>query len=351
MAFRYDIKNKKFVVKKLDWQANQKLRDKQNTNRATGQSVVASGIEDIGPWPGGGRSYKQTVTKYEQRPSGQTVVDSQTFYGRGSGGSFTNKDKRKAINDTVAAFTEHIEDFNKNVAPKNQTANKIAQQIVNQQNAKIARKKKTNAQYDQVLNQAKKTKEGDYLSNFDKLKDVPDALKESFKDFYRTEKLQTWKSPLKEGESGVPYGNFDGDYYGKTYAKPNSVWNTAEAKQDLDITERYGTENNYYLYHYLSQGKKAGNRGNAAEATDLARDYVQKKPTDKELQDVRKQQLGIDIDDTTSRILSIPEVAAEWEKAKEGDEYWKQLGKDNYLDLNKEDEFVALFRMSERKQR
>jgi hypothetical protein len=46
--------------------------------------------------------------------------------------------------------------------------------------------------------------------------------------------------------------------------------------------------------------------------------------------------------------LNIPEIAAEWEKARKGDPYWSQQAKEKFLDPSKPDEFAALFRLSER---
>ena len=80
----------------------------------------------------------------------------------------------------------------------------------------------------------------------------------------------------KEGETGVPYGKFDAKYYGKTYPTPNTNWNNAEANQDLDITEGMESEENYYLFHYLTRGRKAGNRGNAAEVYKDSENYSEK---------------------------------------------------------------------------
>ena len=47
-------------------------------------------------------------------------------------------------------------------------------------------------------------------------------------------------------------------------------------------------------------------------------------------------------------MLSVPEIAAQWDAAKRGDPYWKQMAKDYYLDVEKEDDFATLFRLSER---
>jgi len=50
----------------------------------------------------------------------------------------------------------------------------------------------------------------------------------------------------------------------------------------------------------------------------------------------------------TDRLIAVPEIAAEWEKAKAGDPYWSQLAKEKFLSPDKKDEFIALFRLSDR---
>jgi hypothetical protein len=152
-----------------------------------------------------------------------------------------------------------------------------------------------------------------------------------------------------------PYGTFDYKYYSGQSPQAKQSWTAAQkgatfggvAIPDLDITKRY-TESSFYLQHYTTQGKPAGLRGNPAEATAAANEYLEKGPTDKDLQDVRSVQLGVDTDTQTARLLNIPTVASEWDKAKKGDSYWTEQAKEKFLDVNKPDEFAALFRLSDR---
>jgi len=152
-----------------------------------------------------------------------------------------------------------------------------------------------------------------------------------------------------------PYGTFDPEYYSTQAPDAKQAWLSAQsgasigglAIPDLDITKRY-TESSFYLQHYTTQGKPAGRRGNKAEATAAADQYIEKTPTDADLQAVRTLQLGVDTDTQADRILKIPAVSAEWEKAKTGDPYWQAQAKEKLLDVNKKDEFVALFRLSNR---
>ena len=50
-----------------------------------------------------------------------------------------------------------------------------------------------------------------------------------------------------------------------------------EDNDDIDVTEGYGREN-YYWWHYTSQGQAEGNRGNEAETLARAIDYEEESP-------------------------------------------------------------------------
>jgi len=226
---------------------------------------------------------------------------------------------------------------------------------LNTKNAQI------NAAYDAVKNTAAATEGGDYVAQRDALRNaltnasaVVDTqdLEDQFKEFYRDQKLENWDTTLG---AKPPYGEFDGTYYGEKYTNVADIWNNAVRDDNIDITERYGNPNSYYLYHYTTRGKRAGNRGNPEEATAQANAYIEKKPTDQEIQQLRDRQLGVDITSETDepssysrRLLEVPYIADEWEKAKNGDAYWKQLAKDNYLNIEDADQFAALFRLSNR---
>jgi hypothetical protein len=207
-----------------------------------------------------------------------------------------------------------------------------------------------NAAYDTALQIAGSTQGGDYTARRELIRNLNlDAtakatLENNFKTFYTVEKLSTWDPALG---ARPPYGTFDPTYYKQQNPTLTAQWSNAVANDDIDITLRYG-ENGFYLQHYTTQGKPAGLRGNNVESTTQSNQYVENAPTDADLQAVRALQLGADTDTQTTRLLNIPAIAAEWDKAKAGDAYWSQLGKDSFLDLNKPDEFAALFRLSNR---
>jgi hypothetical protein len=198
---------------------------------------------------------------------------------------------------------------------------------------------------------ANTTRGGDYVAQRESIRNLPgldettkSRLETYYKAFYQTEKLQSWNSALG---AKPPYGDFDAAYYKTQNPVAAQQWTSAVANDDIDITQRYG-ENGFYLQHYTTQGKPAGVRGNKAELTKAANEYLEKTPTDADLQAVRTLQLSANTDTQTNRLLNIPAVASEWEKAKRDDPYWDKLAKEKFLDVNKPDEFAALFRLSDR---
>ena len=208
-----------------------------------------------------------------------------------------------------------------------------------------------NAAYDRTVSAANNTRGGDYVSQRDLIRNIQgldtqtkETLENYYKAFYTTEKLQQWDPKLG---AKPPYGEFDSSYYKTQSPAAAQQWASAVANDDIDITQRYG-ENGFYLQHYTTQGKPTGLRGNKAEATASANQYIEKTPTDVDIQAARTLQLGVDTATQTDRLLKIPAIAAEWEKAKSGDSYWKEQAKEKFLDVNKEDEFAALFRLSDR---
>jgi hypothetical protein len=208
-----------------------------------------------------------------------------------------------------------------------------------------------NTAYDKTVALANNTKGGDYVSQRDIIRNIQglddqtkNTLEDYYKAFYSTEKLQQWDPKLG---AKPPYGEFDSSYYKTQSPAAAQQWDSAVANDDIDITQRYG-EGGFYLQHYTTQGKPAGLRGNKAETTAAANEYLETPPTDADLQAARTIQLGVDTDTQTDRLLNIPAVASEWEKAKGGDSYWKEQAQEKFLDINKPDEFAALFRLSDR---
>jgi hypothetical protein len=211
--------------------------------------------------------------------------------------------------------------------------------------------KARNNAYRTVLATVNSTRGGDYVQQRDTIKaienispDLKKTLENYYKAYYSNEKIETWNPALG---AKPPYGEFDAKYYKEQNPTAAQQWITAVANDDIDITQRYG-ENGYFLNHYTTVGKPAGARGNPTEVLAAAQNYVEKKPTEQELQQVRSLQLGIDTESQVDRLLQVPEIASEWEKAKQGDKYWTAKGKELLLDVNNKDEFIVLFRLSDR---
>jgi len=225
-------------------------------------------------------------------------------------------------------------------------------------------KAKNNA-YDKIKSIANHTSGGEFVLQRDKLKNeagkiLQDAgidssivnelgskAYEEFKNFYRKEKLIKWDTETAAKIPGLAGSTFDADYY-RGVSNSDDTWNDAVTDDDIDITERYGNVDTYALQHWSSTGRHAGLRAYAADIAEAAKDYKEV-VTDADKAEVRKRQLGIDYQNSqTDRLLKIPEIANEFYKASRGDQYWADLAKEKLLDLSKRDEFVALYRLSER---
>ncbi len=244
-----------------------------------------------------------------------------------------------------------LNEANRKANEDNARRNNLHREI-NQRNKELnnANTIKNNA-YTKTIEVANITNGGDYVQKSELLRKIPgidDTIKSTienyFKSFYSNEKLQQWDVNLG---AKPPYGDFDPGYYKAANPAAAQQWQAAVDNDDIDITQRYG-ENGFYLNHYTTQGKPAGARGNKVEELAAAKKYVERTPTDIELQQARTIQLGVNTNTQTERLLKVPEVAAAWEAAKAGDTYWKSKGKEFFLDLNKPDEFAVLFRISDR---
>jgi len=192
-------------------------------------------------------------------------------------------------------------------------ANKRNTELNAQYEALEKTNKAKNKGYDTILSTASTTQGGDYVTKRDAFRAVPlglvaaglsqdeindfkNNLVNLYKTFYITEKLQQWNPALG---AKPPYGDFDPNYYKSQNPVAVQQWQSAVANDDIDITLRYG-ENGYYLQHYTTQGKPAGVRGNKAEALAAAERYLERKPTDKELEQARTLQLNPEIENAVN---------------------------------------------------
>ena len=210
---------------------------------------------------------------------------------------------------------------------------------------------KKNDAYNKVVATASTAQKGGYLSqrqgvrNLEVDEKTRKELETSYRQFYVNEKIDKWNPVLA---SKPLYGDFDPKYYKENNKDVTAEWKRLVDNDDVDVVERYG-ENGFYANHYTNYGKKEKRRANAAEIAEEAKKYTEAKKTDAEIQAIRDQQLGLNTDTQASRLMGEGSaIAAEWDKAKKGDPYWSKQAKEKYLDIDKQDEFLTLFRLSER---
>jgi hypothetical protein len=333
-------------------------------------NVVKEKTDNSTTQPTGTTLYKVTTTFYSGPIKGQVTSSQTTTYTEDPESERKKNSTYKSVvvdnTPIYMGLDTNINDFKydqqlqniykeKQTDWKNNDSSNKNNEILNKQNTV------KNSAYDTVLATANRTNGGDYATQRDSLNSISNALKNAgvpeqdataftsslkdrYKTFYRTEKLQPWDSKLGAKPA---YGTFDATYYKNNNSRAAQDWTNAVNNDDIDITERYG-ETNFYLQDYTTRGKPAGVRGNAAEATRAANKYLETTPTDADLQAVRDLQLGINTETQSDRLLRIPEIAKQWEAAKNNDPYWDKLAKEKYLDVSKPDEFAALFRLSNR---
>ena len=125
--------------------------------------------------------------------------------------------------------------------------------------------------------------------------------------------------------SQPPTGGFDSSYY-SNYTQggvdADSQWNNAlesvniggEYYPDLDITGRYSYDS-YMHWHYTTQGKAAGYRGNESYLAELP-EYYEEAMTDAEYEQYRDKVLGIEGDTILSKTVGT-ELAAKDKQAQQ----------------------------------
>lgn len=347
MGLTYDASNKKWNLsyEKTDYQTNRPVYDKMpvwgkvetKSGSQKGQTISFQVLTDFAVGVGINKDPAKGWVEIGQIPVNYKEKDLEKILTSAPGGLlFTVFGIPDKLASEAADASSSIQTDNKINADLNATYTKL-----NTDN------QAKNTAYDKANTVISTTKGGDYVAQRDALKALGVAgIEDNFKTFYLTEKLSPWDVSLG---SKPLYGDFDPAYYKKQNPDLAQKYAEAVANDDVDVVNRYG-ENGFYLWHYTTQGKQSGQRGNAPEEKEAVKDYIETKPTDKDLEDVRALQLGVDMDTSDARLLSIPYIADEFEKALNGDTYWKEMAKDNFLsiDTEKPEEFAALFRLSQR---
>ena len=142
---------------------------------------------------------------------------------------------------------------------------------------------------------------------------------------YRKKKVTAWNGATQGAQP--PTGGFDADYY-RLYTNGGATalnqWNNALSSvsvggyslPDVDVTGTFN-KNTYLHWYYTTQGKAAGDRGNAAERANITEDYTEYL-TDSDYQKYRDQVLGLadrfdNIQDWAN--AQDPDVLNEWYKS------------------------------------
>jgi hypothetical protein len=282
-------------------------------------------------------------------------------------------------------FNNETRDHNTNIDLYNEfnpKFNDYAKQI-NDYNRDYNRVKDVKKQaYDEAIQISNQTRGADYTDQRDKIRVIKTLenagisaedsqkilgdVESAFKDFYRGEKLQKFDFGYGQEQGyantkGKPlYGNFDVNYY-KQQTLPNQSlteqqkWSEAIANDDIDITERFGegsgAETGYYLWRYGQQRGPGEVRGNAADPLEAAEQFVEKAPTDAEMQQIRDKMLKIEEDDPETLINDVNYIKEAYEEAKQA----KADGAANrfvdaagtYFNIDNPDEFLLVFQQSE----
>ena len=202
-----------------------------------------------------------------------------------------------------------------------------------------------NTAYDKVLKIAKNTTSGDYVTQREFIRKLTEGdgaidkntqkeLEDSFKYFYKNEKLPSW-DPSNAAKPPSPGGlkTLDIAFYKTQVPAAAEEWKQAVEDDNIDITERYNnSEDDFYNAHYATQGKLNGIRGYAEEATDQATNYVEK-PTDTEKQQIKDVALGqgASFDTLIAKVLG----SKEQEDTKKYGALAQNVLKDTIAELNK----------------
>jgi len=359
---------------------DQKNRAKALINRVEG---IINGDDDFHEMTGRYNRRRRVRSNWVETESltGGQSKGSRAGYFFSNRGRNVNTSAYNAMKDGM----NNVNDENHNVELYNEfnpKFNDYAKQI-NDYNKEYNRVKDVKKQaYDEAIQVANQTRGADYTDQRDKIRlitkleeagiSAEDSQKilgdveTAFKDFYRGEKLQKFDFGYGQEQGyantkGKPlYGEFDSNYYRQQTLPNQSLteqekWNEAVANDDIDITERFGedsgAETGYYLWRYGQQRGAGEVRGNAADQLEAAEQFVEKAPTDAEMQNIRDKMLNIEEDDPEVLINDVAYIKEAYEEAKQA----KADGTANrfvdaagtYFNIDNPDEFLLVFQQSE----
>ena len=190
-----------------------------------------------------------------------------------------NKDELKNFNDLKAILQKNDD--------ANDTTNTAAAKL-NKDNATLNEANtKLNEAYDKVVGGTPtnpsivtSTIGQDYITQRKRIRELGiDAktitnIEANFKDFYKTEKITPFDvTKIIKPLSTDGLKELEVDYYKTQAPEASAIWDEAFKNDDLDILARYGSEKDYFNWHYSTQGKQNGIRAYKESPTTKTTDY------------------------------------------------------------------------------
>ena len=161
-------------------------------------------------------------------------------------------------------------------------------------------------------------------------------IEANFKDFYKTEKITPFDvTKIIKPSSPGGLKELEVDYYKTQAPGASAAWDEAVKNDDLDILARYGSEKDYFNWHYSTQGKQNGTRAYKEDPTTKTTDYKEAL-LDSEKQELRdiadaEKAPSADFDALLTKILGPKEK----EDVKKYGALVKNVLKDTIDELNK----------------
>jgi hypothetical protein len=279
--------NAKTGISKWDWGYNHYQNTGKNEGRLTPKVINTNNLSDA-PGPEGRGGYTTLPVYQDDKGNPYTNETAQEGFG------FDHWNKRGGnTEDRILSGAKISVDSNGTVYIANSNligegAKKSYDDLVKKfNNASTGNYKSL---MEGISNSLSGVKFGDLVNN-----GGLDPLSASYQ-----KKLTAWDGVAQGAQP--PTGGFNADYYrlnttGGTEALKQ--WDNAQtsvnvggyALPDLDITGRY-TRDSYLHWYYTTQGKAAGDRGNAAESPEITEKYSESL-TDADYQAYRDQVLGL----------------------------------------------------------
>ncbi|NBV29462.1 hypothetical protein EBS02_10725, partial [bacterium] len=276
-----------------------------------------TGSGGLGSSPSTGKAGGAPPVSPEVKPSTEEIITEYTSPKK----IIVDGEEKNAPNITIGEYN-NLKAANDKVEEDNERKRK--------NNApKIIANEKTEQIYNKIITIAKNTTGADYKEKRELIrrletngeidKNTREDLERNFNTFYTTEKVSAW-DPDSRVKPPSPGGKKEIDlaFYKSQVPEAVKAWEEANKKgeEDLDLTKRYLTEQDYYQWHYTQYGKPSGIRGYAKEDTDITNAYLEK-PTDAEKQQItdiaalteeEKQKEGSDYEKFITRILGPKEI-------------------------------------------